>query len=136
MTSKMIMLRAEYDSLYNEASGVLRKHDPCQIRKEEDGTVSCLDTRNKVAKGWKGSPELCCNRCEHLGPNGCTAKALSCKTWLCPTAQMANRECSTQLGLIEKRGRAQGIPSLYRASKEKVFAYLEEVEKFNVVHTK
>lgn len=64
-------LSKKYDELYEQASGVVRKHNPCKIT---DGKCAA---KRSIANG------LCCKECPHLGPDGCTTKSLGCKIWLC-----------------------------------------------------
>jgi hypothetical protein len=71
--------QAHYIRLYKAADEILRQPDnPCQIRRE-NGHVTCTGSRaNQVPHD-----RLCCGGCEHLGPEGCTAMALSCKLGWC-----------------------------------------------------
>jgi len=64
-------LSAIFDDLYDRASAVVKKYNPCKV---ENGT--CMAGR-KIETG------LCCTGCRHLGPNGCTTKSLICRMWLC-----------------------------------------------------
>lgn len=90
------MTRSEhYDDLYERGSNLLKMHNPCNIRQEGEKWV-CNNTR--------GGLEWCCGGCKHLGPNGCTVKALSCKLWLCN--QVADRSGSIAFN--------QGVALLHR----------------------
>lgn len=131
---KLKALSAKYDRLYDKADAVLKEHNPCQIRRDEDGIVRCADVRRKMQlKGYDymkhQQTQLCCTACPHLGPNGCTVKALSCKLWLCSTLrdQEEHQPVVIALADLARDGFSLGIPiSLYdgssiRRSKEEVF---------------
>jgi hypothetical protein len=64
-------LSAKYDELYEKASQILKKYNPCQVE-------------NWVCeRGRQGGENFCCRCCEHLSKKGCTVKALYCRVWLC-----------------------------------------------------
>ena len=60
-----------YDILYFIGSLLIEHYNPCKITKTPGGKATCA----------MNGP--CCGRCEHLGDNGCTVKALGCKIALC-----------------------------------------------------
>lgn len=60
-----------YDVLYEQAGRLLKAGNPCNIR---------IENNKKVCNGHLAS---CCAGCKHLGAEGCTVEALSCKLWLC-----------------------------------------------------
>ena len=72
-TKERIMKGAslKYDELYERASEVVRKVNPCRIK---DG---------KCRAGEHVEDGLCCHGCEYLGPDGCTTQALGCRMYLC-----------------------------------------------------
>jgi hypothetical protein len=99
-------LEVLYTQLYNEGQAVLDNHNTCNF--------------DPVAKTCRAGPLAthgCCRGCEHLGPKGCTVKALTCKLWLCPTAVNAKPQAQRELRQIELRAWDAGIPYSYRASK-------------------
>ncbi len=72
-------LSNKYEELYNKASEILKKYNPCQIEND-----NCISGRKSIErKDIYGSFKFCCQGCKHLSPNGCTVKALYCKTWIC-----------------------------------------------------
>lgn len=109
-----------YDELYAQADAVLKRHNPCQIRKEADGTFSCEDSRTHPA-GSRGS-QLCCGGCEHLGPQGCTVKSLACKVWTCQTLKDAKHPVVQELYQIKKAADRDYVPLGFRASKKQNFS--------------
>src|SRR3990167_1879229 len=71
--------QAHYIRLYKAADEVLRQPDnPCQIRKEGEN-ITCVRSR----AGYEPHNVLCCEGCEHLGPEGCTVMSLGCKLGWC-----------------------------------------------------
>lgn len=67
-----------YDQLYRLASKILEKSSACATCPLGPYTGKAQPNGpNKYTKNW------CCGGCPHLGPNGCTVKALGCKLWLC-----------------------------------------------------
>ncbi len=98
----------KYDELYNRASAVIKKHNPCQVRKEKDKSITCLGSRIYSGygqhDGFNGEKNLlCCGGCKyHDACSGCTVKALTCKTWLCATARQNSPECATELDAIRQ----------------------------------
>lgn len=123
MNSHIIKLQLVYDELYTEAGEALKKHDPCQIR-QDDGVVTCRDIRKRGPDGVPNT--LCCGSCKHLGPNGCTVEALSCKVWLCSTARSASPTCTKKLEAIRSRAMGSGMYLGFRQSKEDLFSRILE----------
>lgn len=104
----LVVKKLIYDELYDIADMKLRIHNPCNIS---------LD--GKTCTG--GHP--CCGGCEHLGPTGCTVKALMCKTWLCYEVKgiKAHDKVIASLATLAQTGTALGIPMGMRSSKEENF---------------
>ena len=133
MSLNKVALEAEYDRLYDAANAALAKHNPCQIQRDEAGHISCADTRRYSNEtGYAGSPTLCCGGCQHLGPQGCTAKSLCCKLWLCNTARTngyygdgPERPIVAELATLRRHGMALGVPvNGMRDTKEEAFRRL------------
>ena len=98
-----------YDRLYEEAKILLNKYQPCKII---DG------------KCTRGKP--CCGGCRYLSKNGCIAKALYCKVWLC------SNEFPVELieGLRRVEREAEYYHLLrYRSGKEDSLKSAEKVNK-------
>ena len=72
-----------YERQYEVIANLLQKIDPCQIR-IESGIAQCEGRRQGDADADEGT--LCCTACPHLSAQGCRAKALGCKMWLCNAA--------------------------------------------------
>lgn len=129
MALNRIALEAEYDRIYDAADTALKKHNPCQIQRDEQGVVSCADTRRMAQEKYR-TPMLCCGGCQHLGPNGCTVKSLSCKLWLCTTIRGDYKHEAThpvlvaELEALRRHGITVGVPMGFRDRKEDVFARL------------
>ena len=101
-------LSSLYDELYERASLVLAKYDPCRIRDGE-----CL----------RGEP--CCGGCDHLSEEkGCVVKSLACKLWLCHRAKEVFPECAAVLDELKKIARSNRFLG-NRASKEDIFSDYE-----------
>lgn len=125
-------LSEKYDELYDKASELLKKFNPCKI---ENGT--CFQYREALKKYEERSlrnpqyfpPEdikaatkhynFCCGGCKHLGPNGCMVKALYCRTWLCSSlrSDMLPMELKVGLTLIYDEAQKYHL-LLFRGSKE------------------
>lgn len=103
-------LSSLYDELYEKASLVLAKYDPCRIRDGE-----CL----------RGEP--CCDdsdgRCKYFS-NECTVKSLACRLWLCDEAREAFPECAIALDELKKIAKDSRFLD-YRASKKDIFSDYE-----------
>lgn len=100
-----------YDVLFDQADRIVKKVNPCNIRKNESGELVC----NGV------SPEWCCGGCQYLTTNGCSVKALGCKLWLCIQVQGTPKGRDTFIALSSLRhfSVAVGIDDYgLRASKE------------------
>ena len=121
-------LLAEYDRLYDKASEIIQQRNPCDIKREEDGAVTCRRTR--LFPDYDRNGCLCCGGCPHLGPDGCTVRALGCRVESCGggaySAELAQwpEGCYDELQVVAKEARAIGIPLYYRASKEGIFRRL------------
>lgn len=99
-----------YDTLYEKASLIIAKYNPCSFKNGE-----CFNYG-------------CCYGCKHLSENGCTVKALSCKLWLCDEARLKFPECATELDALEKEADENKILLGYRSCKKEVFL-LNNLEK-------
>ena len=73
----------QYSQIYAEADAIIKERNPCGIRSEADGRVSCNRTRHDPHYERNGKSELCCTNCKHLGPQGCTVESLGCKLGAC-----------------------------------------------------
>ena len=73
-------LLIEYDRLYKEGDRIIKDHDLCQFKEGR-----CVN--NRFSNNHELQANGCCGTrsdpCEHLGPKGCTAKALGCKLHVC-----------------------------------------------------
>lgn len=113
-------LSTAYDEAYSKAQEVFDRHNPCQIRREADGSVSCAESRSPRYDGWNYSG-LCCTGCRYLGPTGCTTNSLACKLWSCFTIRDNNPEVVHELRLIRADSYEKGLPvSAIRFSKDEV----------------
>jgi hypothetical protein len=77
-----------YDSLYDRAQAILDKYNPCDIRKDKTGHVTCTCTRSDsdyCGRTKKQQKQLCCYGCQFLTKNGCRVRCLMCKLHLCHT---------------------------------------------------
>ena len=134
MALNRIALESEYDRIYDAANDALKRHNPCQIQRDEAGVVSCADTRrsaqNKYGTPVEKAQSLCCGGCQHLSPQGCTVKSLSCKLWLCTTIRGGFKHEAThpvlvaEIEALRKHGITVGVPMGFRDRKEDVFARL------------
>jgi hypothetical protein len=108
-----------YDEVYSKMQDLLTKTNPCRIKKDDQGKVSCCGEDN---------PCLCCSGCKHLSPDGCAVKSLACKLWLCGEAMRnALRDPAFVAEYSKLLDEAKEIPHYYRASKEENF--LEKVNR-------
>lgn len=62
-----------HDELYNRMSRLMKKYNPCEIKK---GSCYCFEHTHKL------NP-FCCSGCKHQGGKGCNIKSLVCKFHLC-----------------------------------------------------
>jgi hypothetical protein len=101
-------LERVFDKLYAEAERILQEHRPCKVKMNQHG-ASCLDCR--VQRRETKVNELCCGGCKwHKADRGCTAnKPLTCKTWLCFTAQHGDPEAQRRLQRVAERVRRLGF---------------------------
>ncbi len=75
-----------YDDIYDRAQAVLDKYNPCDIRKDEDGYITCTCTRsgtNYYGRTREEQEQLCYSGCQFHTKNGCRVKCLMCKIHLC-----------------------------------------------------
>lgn len=94
-----------YLTLCRDAEVVLSKHNACDI-KTVDGKFTCREGHG------------CCGGCKHLGPEGCTTNSLTCKLWLCHTAQREVPEALQELQAIRTVANDFDIPFVCRGSME------------------
>jgi hypothetical protein len=71
-------LERRFDRLYEQASRLLGRHQPCAIH---DG--SCYSMRSDPQRHRRMKMAFCCGGCAHLGPQGCTVESLHCKLFIC-----------------------------------------------------
>lgn len=104
-----------YDELYAKASEVLAKYNPCQIRQEPDGSISCVDTR---ANSHRDST-LCCTGCQHLRASGCSVKSLACRFWLCTEVKFtpAGKDAADELLKLDQEAHRLHVKHDFRASR-------------------
>lgn len=76
-----------YDELYNTASRLREKENPCNI----------IEGHCKYRKYG-----CCCSGCEYLSDVGCTVKSLSCKLWLCKESRRDKPILAIQLDLLSQ----------------------------------
>jgi hypothetical protein len=95
-----------YSELYKLGEEVLKNNNPC-----------------KISNGKCMAGDFCCQGCEHLGPQGCTVEALSCKLWLCSSAACTPDGARTmgQFRIIKGIAAEHGVPLYLRQSKEETF---------------
>jgi hypothetical protein len=92
-------LERVFDKLYAEAERILQQHKPCQVKLNQHG-ASCLDCRVRGAT----VNVMCCGGCKWHTAKGCVAnKPLTCRTWLCGSAQNFDGEAFRKLQRIAKR---------------------------------
>jgi hypothetical protein len=99
-----------FDRLYAAAEKVIREHDPCKVKINQHG-ASCLDCISRKGQGDASRlNKLCCAGCKFHTSKGCKAnKPLTCRTWLCYTAQDDNPEAFRKLDRIAERAAAMGF---------------------------
>src|SRR3990167_5749238 len=116
--------QAHYIRLYKAADEVLRQPDnPCQIRKEGEN-ITCVRSR----AGYEPHNVLCCEGCEHLGPEGCTVMSLGCKLgWCrCYTPAISDQAVSShptfeKIASIKAEAERLSIPLQFRRSYKETF---------------
>lgn len=91
-----------FDYLWAQADAIIKAHSPCEVKIGKHG-VSCLDCR--VRHRPTEINILCCGGCKfHTKDKGCIAdKPLTCRTWLCYSAQEAHPEAHRRLQDIASR---------------------------------
>jgi hypothetical protein len=102
-TKRTFQARLErvFDKLYAQAEAILQEHRPCAVKVNQYG-ASCLDCRIKYRDTQVNV--LCCGGCKWHSARGCTAnKPLTCRTWLCHTAQQHDPEAKRKLSRIADR---------------------------------
>lgn len=123
----MSTLQTHYLRLYKKADDLLKQPDnPCAIRRTPEGNISCNLTRTR---NIHETPTChCCFGCKHLGPEGCTVKALGCKLGWCyissPTISgmsLTDHPTFEKLRAIRQEARALRIPEGARNSYEEIF---------------
>jgi len=104
----------EYDKLCQRADAILKKFNPCNIKR---GRCS----------GGRRYP--CCDDCEFLSKKGCTEKSLACKLWLCPDARESYPECAALLDELEEEAmRHPHITLGIRTIKEDIISFYKIVD--------
>jgi hypothetical protein len=119
---KLILLWAsvEYDAIYKEVDKLIKQYNPCGLK---DGT--CFKFRKKEDPSHHDN--FCCNGCEHLGPNGCTVKALACKLSFCWYSEK-NKEFNKKLEALKIRAGALPMYQMtFRKSKKQMFDKWKEL---------
>lgn len=107
-------MAAEYDELCAQADAILKKFNPCKIK------------RGRCSSGRR---HPCCDDCEFLSKKGCTEKSLACKLWLCPDARESFPECAALLDELEDV--AERHPHIIlgiRTIKEDIFSFYKIVD--------
>lgn len=99
-----------YDQLYRLAHRLLDKGSACATC-----PIAC---KSGPSRSW------CCSQCKHLGPRGCTVKALACSLWLChKESGTFNPRLKRRLDKMERIARHYRIYTV-RGSKEESLAQL------------
>lgn len=101
-------LSVAYDALYEAGNEILRQYNPCRI-KVVDGKTTCFATR-KDPDYDRNTGQLCCEGCKHLGPEGCTVKAIWCKFWTCWHLAAEKHPVIIPLQTLRETARKVGIP--------------------------
>jgi hypothetical protein len=125
-------LEQAYDQLYDAASDILKRDNPCDIRRDEDGVVSCSRSR-RDPYFTRNHPHLCCEGCPHATDSGCAVQSLGCRLSSCTSslvlsAERAGWKDETVIDLAQLRdaARKMGVPIFFRASKAEAFAEMHE----------
>lgn len=125
---------AAYDRIYKKGEAVLKKLDPCGIKVDSEGNVTCngshiFKDRYIVPANQGRSPNmLCCINCEHYweAGKGCTTKCLSCKLYLCRAVEGdwgKKSEAGKAMQKLRDEARDAGIPVKFFASKAEVMEF-------------
>lgn len=132
-----------YDELYDYISNEIEKINPCEIRVNTKGKLTCKGIESKL---YKDRQTLCCSKitnsnchnifktdCKHLTIEGCSVKSLSCKLWFCESAWLnifKNRakidvmNFVIALQTVNQIIRLHQIPAISRHSKSENFSKL------------
>jgi hypothetical protein len=115
-------LSKEYDRLYNEASKLIKKYNPCKIT---DG--KCLN----------GGPKCCCGGCrfEYLTSTGCSVQSLGCRLFLCGFAIETAPQIRSKMDRLREYARYLALNEVYY-NKEQTLERAKKSEflnKFNSV---
>lgn len=109
-----------YDRLCVLADRILSKHSVCATC-----PVGCaiklpfgLSMTAPNTRSW------CCSGCKHLGPNGCTVKALACKLWLCSKESDRSSKARRKLDRLVRIA-AQYNLLTFRGSREESLELVE-----------
>jgi hypothetical protein len=122
---KLGYLSLLYDELYKEADRIIKKHKPCEIKRNFiNGEVSCLDSRQDI---YYEDKCLCCTDCPHLTKDGCSVKSLPCKLWFCFALEKKYPKVAHKLSALTKIAQRNHLWH-YRMSKQEIFKYLIEME--------
>ncbi|MBW1975234.1 MAG: hypothetical protein JRI45_06650 [Deltaproteobacteria bacterium] len=111
-----------YDRLYDYADKLIKKYDPCRIRKFGKNAVCAARLpgairniaiehqkvevkRNKkgyyfIVHGELKENLTCCRECKYLSKNGCTIQCLGCKLYLCTYVNVQYRKLTKKLDRI------------------------------------
>jgi len=118
----------EYDRLYDEGKRLIEEVNPCNFVKTADGFVLCrggvpccgnyeIDYRWGTRHEYRPSgPSE--HACRHLGPQGCTAKALSCKLYLCTDMKKAFPKLEAKLANLRTQMREIGVTGIRMSKRE------------------
>lgn len=100
-------LSVAYDTLYEAGSEIIKRHNPCRIE-VINGKTTCFATRTDPNYD-NNTGQLCCTNCKHLGPDGCTVKAIWCKFWTCYYLHKEQHPVIIPLQALRKTARKVGI---------------------------
>ncbi len=68
-----------YDLIYDKATKLIKKYNPCNIHVNKQGVLVC----NNEKMCSRGGEKLCCLQCDYQSKNGCSIKCLACKVAMC-----------------------------------------------------
>lgn len=124
-----------FDMIWKEADKILAEWNPCQINKEMGTCMAGCYYACRNNAGFKNLIEFdkyvrdnsfCCNGCPHLGPEGCTVQALSCRLWLCDAARKYNPTAFEKLTILRRHMDKWCLGS-FRAPKKAAINYAMNV---------